>query len=259
MTAINNTRLQELQKDLIGSARNYYPDKTPFYVSGKATGVNNARVDVCEYGTAINLPAAPIQMQLVSSGAGAAGDAAAGTGVRQVVIHYLDTAYAVQSEVVIMNGGTPVNTVATNILRVNGLHAYTVGSGGVAAGTILLQAVGGATTYGQITVGFTASRAAVFTIPAGKTGYIDFWNFSTGAASGSHFTAATLRATCHEGVLLSGVFIMQDEVGALNNCVPQEYAIPIKVPATADIKVSTISDAANANASITSRFSGWYE
>jgi len=234
-----------------------YPGKTPFSVDGRAFGVNNTRVDVIEFATSYVAPASPIQMQVVST---SANDAALGSGVRSVVIHYLDTNYNVQSTTVTLNGVTPVLTTPTNILRVNGMHAFTTaGFSAAAAGNISLQSVGGATTYAYISTGYRTSRSAVFTIPAGKTGYIYAWGMSAGAVTGSHFTSAQLLATAHEGVALPGVPILQHEVGELNNGIEFLLPIPVKIPATMDIRVSAISDASNANVTVTTNFDGWYE
>lgn len=250
-----------LQKDLIDDGRGYYPTKFSFDVSGHATTVNNTRVDVTNIGAASAaatyvFPASPIQMAVVST---SANDAAAGTGIRTVEIHYLDTNYAKQTEIVTLNGVTPVNTVATNILRVNDFYATTVGSGGLAAGNITLTSVGGAVIYARIETGFNRQMNAVFTIPAGKTGYLTHWNVSEGTSAGAHYTRFFLTLTAQDGVYNSGVFTCHDQSGVQNASENIYYDIPIYLPAKTDIKVSCISDAANANAEVTSHFSGWYE
>jgi len=243
--------------DLAAIATGAYPGKTPFAVDGRATAINNARVDVIEFGTSYTPPASPIQMQVVST---SANDTALGSGIRSVIIHYLDTSYAVQSTIVTLNGLTPVLTTPTNILRVNGMHAYTTaGLAATAAGNISLQAVGGATTYSYIAAGYRTSRSAVFTIPAGKTGYIYSFGASSGATTGTHYTQVSLMATSHEGVALPNVPIVQQEVGTLNGGVNSEFRIMIKVPATMDVKAVAVSDASNANASVLASFDGWYE
>ena len=59
-------------------------------------------------------------MKLAST---SANDTAAGTGIRKVRIHYLDADHVPHEEVVTLNGLTAVNTVATDIYRINRLHA----------------------------------------------------------------------------------------------------------------------------------------
>jgi len=238
-------------------ATGIYPGKTPFAIDGRTTGVNSTRVDVIEFGTTYVSPASPIQMQVVST---SANDAALGSGIRSVTIHYLDTNYNAQTTVVTLNGVTPVLTTPTNILRVNGMHANTTaGFSASAAGNISLQAVGGATTYSYISAGYKTSRSSVFTIPAGKTGYIYAFGISTGAVTGAHFTNVTLMATSHDGVAFANVPLLQQELSSVNSSISVPFPIPIKVPATMDIRVNAVSDASNANVTVTCYFDGWYE
>lgn len=251
-----------LQKDLIDDGVGYYPTKIAFEVEGEGNSVNNTRVDVTNIGAAgaaaayVFPSAGGIQMAVRSS---SANDTAAGTGMRTVVIHYLDANYAAQQETVTLNGVALVNTVATNILRVNDFHTVTAGTGLSAAGDVTLENVAGTVVYSRIEATYNRARNAVFTIPAGKQGYITHWNASSGTAAGSHYTRFTLRATAHENVRYPDIFMTNDSVGSLNNGMNIEYDIPIHLPEKTDIKVSVISDAGAANALVTSHFSGWYE
>ena len=79
-------------------------------------------------GTATTLPipvSTGVQMTVVST---SGNDAAAGSGIRTIEIHYLDANGNEQIEGVTMNGVTGVNTVATNIRFVNEFYAETVGT-----------------------------------------------------------------------------------------------------------------------------------
>lgn len=249
---------------LIGNVNNYYPTRIPFDVQGFGTGVNNTRVDVCNIGTAeacapyVFPPAGGIQMRVISTSTNDDGSPA-GTGVRTVTIHYLDTNYTVQQETLTLNGTTAVTTVATNILRVNDFHSETAGSLSHADGNITLENTAGTVVYARIAPTYNRSRNAVFTIPAGKTGYITHWNFFSGTATGTHYTRFALRSDSHEATRTPGVFQLHDGAGTLNGGTNTYYDIPIVVPEKTDIKVSVISDAANAAAQANSHFSGWYE
>lgn len=246
-----------LQQDLIGNAHNYYPNRSFGFALGRNDNVNNTRVDLWNGPTGTYVfPATAQQMHVVSS---SANDAAAGTGIRTVVIDYLDANYNQKQEVITLNGTTPVNTVATNILRINGFHAASVGSGGYAAGNISLTNTGGTVTYGYIQASYNSSRQAIFTIPAGKTGYLSHWQASSGTATGTHFTRISIVATSHEGVLYPGAFMTQDEQGTLNGGGAATMPIPIAFPATCDIKMSAISDSSSANAFVMGAMFGWIE
>lgn len=174
-------------------------------------------------------------------------------------IHYLDADYAPRTEIVTLNGTTPVNTAATDIFRVNFVHSQEVGSGGVPVGDVSLQSTDGAVTYSVIKAGFNVARQAVYTVPDGVNGYINHWQASSGAASGTHFTQITLRATQHLGSVLPGVFLIVDEIGSLNSSESINFPTPIRIPARTDVKISAISDAPNANVTALGAIMGWFE
>jgi len=128
-----------------------------------------------------------------------------------VEINYLDNLGAEQTEIVTLNGITPVNTVATNIWRVNQFHTKTADitttGNGEAAGDITLKNVAGTITYAQITAGGNHSRHGFFTIPAGMDGNITSATISVGGTTVGRFLRTNLRATCdHNGVLTPGIF-----------------------------------------------------
>lgn len=262
MALITSPDVPLLQKDLIDDGAGYYPNKIAFDVEGAANSVNNANVDVVNIGAAgaaatYVFPAAGgIQMAVRSS---SANDTAAGTGIRTVIIHYLDANYAIQKETVTLNGVALVNTVATNILRVNDVHTGTAGSGNMAAGDVTVENTAGAVVYARIPTEQNRSRNAVFTIPAGKQGYITHWSCSSGTTTGTHYTRFRLLTTAHENVLYPNIFMISDVFGTLNNGANVYYDIPIHFPEKTDIKVQVISDAGAANAECNSHFSGWYE
>lgn len=247
-----------MQQDLIGNLNTPYPNTLRGYVFGKNTNVNNTYADLWQGPTARYVfPLAPQQMQIVSS---SANDTAAGTGVQSVMIYYLDGNYNEQTEIVATNGLTPVLTVATDILRINGMHATKVGTvGGAAIGNISLTNTAGTITYGYITATNNSSRSGIYTVPNGYTGYISHWQLSSGTGSGSHFCQISMQATCLNGELFPGVFLTQDEQGSLNNGNAVTLPIPIPVPATADVRLSAISDTGSASATVMGAIMGWFQ
>lgn len=253
-----------LQKDLIDDGSyGPYPNKIAFEVDGFVENVDNVRIDVTNIGGTtpgqyVFPPAGGIQMQVQSSDANDDGNPV-GTGARTVHIHYLDDSYNVQFETVTLNGITAVTTVATNILRVNDFHVTTVGSNGQPVGNITLTNVGATIVYSRIDAGYNRARNGIFTIPAGKTGFISHWAAYSGSSGGNHYTRVTLRATTHENTLWPGVFIACDTIGCEDGGDNVNIDIPIHLPATTDVKASAIADAAVANVFVNIHFSGWYE
>lgn len=90
-------------------------------------------------------PSSGVQMEVVST---STDDTLLGSGAQKVEIEYFtETPWAKFTEVVDMDGTTQVNTVATNIYRIN---KYRVVKGHPAAGTITLKSTDAATLYAQI-------------------------------------------------------------------------------------------------------------
>jgi hypothetical protein len=237
-----------------GSIAGEDPSSTRVTVLGRCSDVDNILRSVWDGPTALYVaPTAPIQMQVVST---SAADASTGTGIRKIEIYYLDTNYNQKIEILALTGVTPVLTVATNILRVNNVRATETGTGLVAAGTISLQAVGGAVTYGLISVGRNMSRTGIYTVPDGYKFKIDQWQLSTGAVTGSHFTQMTLLSTSADGVLAPGLLIPIDEQGTLNNGLVINYSSPITLPPRTDISMAVISDSSSANVVALGTFMG---
>lgn len=244
------------QQDLIGSVKNWYPNRIRGFVFGKKTGLNDALSDLWGGPTAIyQFPSSPIRMQISSTNAN---DTAAGTGLRQILIHYLDDNYLPQIEIVTLNGLTPVLTAATNILRINGMHAVAVGSNLRSVGAISLTNLAATITYGFIDANFTSSRQAIFTVPDGVFGYINHWQLSSGS-TGNHFCQTILAASTREGISYPGVFLLQDEHGSQNNGAIVQFPIPIPIPPKTDVRISAISDAPNAGVTALGAIMGWFE
>ena len=246
-----------LQQDMIGNARSPQTTRQYGFNFGHVAGINNTRCDVWEGPTCIYVfPAAAQQMALSSA---SANDTLAGTGCQKVQVHYLDNGYHPQSEIISLNGVTAVNTVATNILRINLLHCIQVGSGGTAAGAISLKNVTGTVTYDIISAGFADARQSIYTVPAGMYGYVSHWQASRGSATGTHFTQITLQSTSHDGTSNIGAFLAIDENGTLNGGVVDSMPIPVRIAPTSDVKCSAVSDASNANVTVLCEAMGWLE
>jgi len=189
------------------------------------------------------------QMEVISTGGGAALDVAAGAGCQQVVIKYLDVNYAEQSEIVTCTGGVAAPTAAVNIIRVQNFRAYRVGANGVAGGTILLRGFGAGATYSQILAGFTRARNDQWTVPAGKFLYVTSIAFSSTADVAGRQTIFTTRATYDDATartLTPGVFFMPyHEIGIQDGSFIRYLEEPTRLPATTDIKVSAIAPSGN--------------
>jgi hypothetical protein len=123
-------------------------------------------------------PAGGVQMTLVST---SAQDSAAGTGVRTLRFNYLDADLNPQSEIVTMNGTTPVLTTATNVRWVGDLTGLTFGSEKHVVGNITVTNSG--TRYKYLDAEARGTRSTAFRVPAGKRLIVH--SLFAGANSGS--------------------------------------------------------------------------
>lgn len=241
---------------LIGNTQYGPTNRTRGFNFGRNSNVNNTLVTLWNGPTAIYVfPTVGQQMRVVSS---SASDTSAGTGVRSVMIHYLDSNYTEQTETVTLNGTIPVNTVSTDIYRVNAMHTLTKGASVASVGSISLTNLAGSVTYGFMEVSTNSARQGTYTVPAGVTGYITHWQASSGS-SGNHFCQIRMAATTHMGVLLPNVFLVQDEAGTQNGGVSVSFPTPIPIPEKTDVSLFAISDNPSASVTAMGAIMGYFE
>ena len=107
------------------------------------------------------------QMKVVAANAA---DCITGTGVRAVVIEYLNEACELKSEYLELEADQSTNTVATDIFRVESMTAVKYGSGGTlngATGVITLENLAGTETYAQLAQYKTHSESCLHWIRPG--------------------------------------------------------------------------------------------
>lgn len=111
-------------------------------------------------------PVGGLQMSIVST---SAQDGVNGTGVRSIVVNYLDADLVQHSETVILNGTTPVLTAATNIRWVGEIHLLTYGSGKAFAGELTVTNAGRATSSSRQDLGRRAAPPIAFRQGSGSS------------------------------------------------------------------------------------------
>jgi hypothetical protein len=142
-------------------------------VFGYQSEVNSVFVPVWENATVYTYPLAATTMQIVSS-------SASDTAV-SVRILGLNADYEPITEVITLNGTTPVSTIGS-YFRINNLVTVS----GNAVGTMTLSA--GGVTYAKINAGVGRSQMSLYSVPAGYSFFLNrvdlFSNLSGG--SGNH-------------------------------------------------------------------------
>jgi len=231
---------------------------TPFAKLGYNDNVGSTEEDIWTQSSVYPWIAAPgIALEVVSSDVN---DTVAGTGVQKVRVGYLDADYSEHSEILSMNGTTPVPLTDTSILRVNYIRATQVGTGLVAAGNITCRLVGGAATvYRAIVAGYTRGRGLIYTVPLGKTLYITSIAISSNHTTAGKVVRWTGRAQVDDTAPTVRVPFFQPffEMHTGDSQFYRNFEMPIKIPATADLKMSAISNGATSFCSCALR--GWLE
>lgn len=232
------------------------PNHTIQHKMGYTNASTAAETTLWNPGTQYVFAAGTISVEAVST---SANDTSAGSGVRTVHLQYLDINYAEKTFTFTINGVTPV-AGPTDFFRVNGFHVETAGATGKTEGVVSLRLVGGAATvYSQMAIGTTRSRNSVFTVPAGKTYYVENVHFSAGYKT----TGKTVRMTLHASINPDGVtstsgtiFWPYFESMLIDGTSYDPSDAPLKFLEKTDIKVSVIGETL---AQCTSRISGWIE
>lgn len=169
-------------------------------------------------------------------------DRSASTGAQVVGFTYLDDTYVQHGEFVVLNGTTPVNTVNTDIFRVNSFTVVATGTECKAVGDLGISDTAGAVEYSHITAGYTTSRQLVFTVPAGYTGYITSCMISASSYNDSKTQTARviLRTDGNPDLdFLTGcIMYPKAEIVVTNETVVSNFSIPIKIIEKSDFLVS---------------------
>lgn len=136
---------------------------------GRNADVDTGGVEtIWEGGGAYPFPSTAQSLEAVSS---SVDDDSAGTGARTITLIGLNASYVEQTQVIILDGTTPVAITGT-WLRVYRCSVTTAGTGAVNAGLITIRISGGGTTLLVIGAGEGQTLMAVYTVPAGYTAYM---------------------------------------------------------------------------------------
>lgn len=214
-------------------------------VFGYNPDVDTARVTVWPYTGVLPLAPAALQLKVSSS---SANDTAAGTGARTVFVGGLDANHNEISEIVTLNGQTPVLTTQA-FLHINNAYVATAGSGLSAAGDIYfgdgVVTLGvPATVYDLIKFDYNQRITASYTIPAGYTGYLSQGLFSAGQPGGSAQVSGRLLTVGADGIRRTAA------ITTVNNGVADYvFEYPIQIPEKTTLEATAQGSSQNNEAS----------
>ena len=169
-------------------------------------------------------------------------DSASGDGARTVTIQGLDNNFNEIEETVTVNGAA----TTLEFLRVYRAFVYTAGSTNTNEGDVLIStgAGGSGTVLADIgtigtgsTFGLGQTQLALYTIPAGKSGYLTTWN--VGLAPANNKATVLLKSREING---DGPFRTKDIVDLVGGYHTQNYSIPLRFPEKTDIEVLAAGD-----------------
>lgn len=125
------------------------------------------------------------QLSFVST---SAQDSIAGTGARMLLLIYFDSTHTLNFEIIVMNGVTPVNSVATDITKIQSIYVTAVGSLTYAAGDITVSDVpASANLYGCIEQYNVVFRRCLVWVPPGRIGVVPYLTVSSRTSGGVNF------------------------------------------------------------------------
>lgn len=182
--------------------------------------------DVWSVGGSYNFPTAAVPLYLWSTSA---------SDTQTIFIEGLDANYEYQSELLVLTG-TSVVTSTKTWLRVNDIHNI---SGTDLVGTVYSSRVSGSTTSSNllatIPIGLGHSMMAMYTVPAGYTGYLFQGTISVGKGKNAVFYWRVKP--------FSKAFLVADSVSVYQQAIDISRPF-IKVYEKSDVKVSVDLDLA---------------
>lgn len=233
-----------------GNVRGAYP--VAAYGKVTSAGAITRTLIQTQDGTVLHVPQG-VQMSLVST---SAEDAAGGSGIRTVVVEYLNGDLDYSYELVTMNGLTPVTMLATDVRWVYAIRTATAGNTGNAVGTINLT--NNSTNYGRVNIGERSSNSSFYRVPRNKTLYVS--SIYGGSISGTAATSTLLEfvTTNVDGLNQqeTGLFYTQAGVGLQDTS--QTLSLTMPLPVTAGHIAGFIATC-DKGATITAGFIGWVE
>jgi len=152
---------------------------TPLYKFARNPDINSTEETIWEQGGNYVFPTSAAVRYVSSSDAN---DTNGGTGANKVRVFGLDANYALIEEEVELAGQTQVAT-SLSYLRIYRAYVTLAGSGGTAAGTVYVADSGASAGVptGNVYANLGTSNQTllgVYTVPAGKTLYLDDVNFT---------------------------------------------------------------------------------
>jgi len=203
---------------------------------GRNEAVSTIEEDIWSPGGIYPFPTAAEAVRVKAGGNAA--DNARGSGAHAVMIEGLDQNWTEASEAVTLAGSRAGATTQTRFIRVFRAYVTDVGTyGGNNIGNIDIESTTSLNTLCRIAAGVGQSQMAIYTIPAGKTGYLKRLHLVTESSANGNFRIWQRKNADDVTAPFSGkrlVFATDN----LNRLFQVEYTHYMSFPAKTDIWVS---------------------
>ena len=228
------------------------PGVTPVRVTGRNAVVNTTERLLWQGGEAYNFLIAAATLRIRAGGN--VNDAAAGTGAREITIVGLDTNGNLQTATLATNGTSASSATTLSFRRVNlfyvskaGTYATGVDTVGSNADDISLETSGG-DLLGIMPANTGTSSVALYTVPAGKTGFFQRLRITPETTRVTTFRLWTRK---NFDVVSGDVSpkILRAEFGGVERRNGFDLDSPIKLDGKEEIWVSAFTNTGTARAS----------
>ena len=210
--------------------RNQIENHKTVFKFGFNPDVDSAEETIWDVGGIYAYPSSAVAMTVTTD----AGTPANDNGVK-VIVFGLDEDYnEVNQEVTLAGAGTATTT--QTFLRV--FRAYVSGS---QAPTGNLNITNGGTTYARITLNENQTLMAMWTVPAGYTGFLDHVNIATGTTNANQYVTAQIVQRTQGGVFR----VMMKQTLSSGGVADFLLRYPIEISEKTDLEVRAESSGSN--------------
>lgn len=211
-------------------ARDHIYKHATLFKYGYNSNIINVEETIWDGGGEYSYPSSAVAMTVTSA------SGATDSGIK-VLVSGLDSNYAELTEEVTLNGS---GTATTSGLFLRVFRAYVSGSSEPAGNITITNS---STTYAQITAGENQTLMAVYTVPAGKTLYVNHGTATHGTDTSGAFMTVRFKVRSFGGVFRTAVKV---DVTGGELLFPFQY--PLKITEKSDVEVTAICNKNQTNA-----------
>lgn len=224
--------VSEMSDFFISASAGIIPGVTVLHKFGSNSACSTSEEGIHSLGGAIPFTSSADTVRVKAGGN--ANDTAAGTGARTIVVSGVDANFATSSETITLAGGSASASTTASFMRVTRAFVSGAGTYGAAnAGDIIIQTTGG-TDLIQIDASKGQSQTTLFTVPAGKTGYILGYQGNSSSAK-PNTIKFFIRNSADDVTAPYSPYRIQSTRSELSGSFDEQFRVPLRVTEKTDI------------------------